>query len=173
MRRLMLLRHAKTEADAASGRDVDRRLDRRGVSDAPLIGRWLADATPRPRRALVSPAERTRQTWQLILPLLAGTTDVVEVDSLYGASPSEVMEAIRRFGGDASPLLIVGHNPGLHELALALVGSGDNAARRSLESNLPTSALAMIDFDVDSWSNVGLRSGRLVAFISPKTLQTS
>jgi phosphohistidine phosphatase len=172
MRRLMLLRHAKTEADAASGRDIDRRLDRRGVNDAPLMGRWLADATERPRRVLVSPAERTRQTWQLILPLLAPDTEAVEVDSLYGANPSEVMEAVRRFGGDASPLLVVGHNPGLHELALALAGSGDEAARRSLESDLPTSALAVIDFDVASWPNVGLRSGRLVAFISPKTLQT-
>ena len=70
--------------------------------------------------------------------------------------------------------MLVGHNPGMHELALALTGSGDAAAKKALEDNLPTSGLAIFDFAIDDWNEVAFRRGTLVRFISPKLLkQTS
>jgi phosphohistidine phosphatase len=70
--------------------------------------------------------------------------------------------------------MLVGHNPGMHELALALAGSGDAAGRKALADNLPTSALAVLDFAVDDWAEVAFRRGRLALFVTPKLLkQTS
>jgi phosphohistidine phosphatase len=67
--------------------------------------------------------------------------------------------------------MLVGHNPGIHELALALAGSGDPAGRNALAHNLPTSGLAVFDFAIDDWSEVAFRRGRLVLFVSPKLLK--
>jgi len=70
--------------------------------------------------------------------------------------------------------MLVGHKPGMHELALALAGSGDPAGRKALIDNLPTAGLAVFDFDIDDWTDVALRRGRLVLFVTPKLLkQTS
>ena len=66
---------------------------------------------------------------------------------------------------------MVGHNPGMHELALMLAGSGDKVARKALEDNLPTSGLAVLDFEIDDWTDVAFRRGRLVLFTSPKLLR--
>ena len=75
---------------------------------------------------------------------------------------------------DPKALLLVGHNPGMHELALMLAGSGDDAGRKALADNLPTSGLAIFDFAVDDWGDVAFRRGRLAKFVSPKLLkQTS
>ena len=72
---------------------------------------------------------------------------------------------------DPKRLMLVGHNPGMHELALALAGSGDAASRKSLTDNLPTSGLAVLDFAIDDWNDVAFRRGRLVQFVSPKLLK--
>ena len=89
--------------------------------------------------------------------------------------PSQLLEAVRSASAtDPQRLMVVGHNPGMHELALALAGSGDAAGRKALADNLPTSGLAIFDFAVDDWADVAFRRGRLVLFVSPKLLkQTS
>lgn len=173
MRRLILLRHAKTETDAPSGRDFDRRLDARGHSDAAEIGHWLASQDQVPARVLVSPAMRARQTCNIVAPLLPRPPDIVEDEQLYNAAPAEIMASIREHGGDASSLMVVAHNPGLHELGLALTGDGNGSAQRALGDNLPTSGLVIIDFDGTAWSEAGFRRGHLVDFISPKTLRNA
>ncbi|MDB5516066.1 MAG: putative phosphohistidine phosphatase, SixA, partial [Tardiphaga sp.] len=72
---------------------------------------------------------------------------------------------------DPKRLLVIGHNPGLHELALALIGSGDATGRKALGENLPTSGLTLIDFPIKDWDDVSFRSGRLELFVSPKLLK--
>jgi phosphohistidine phosphatase len=174
MRRLMLLRHAKTEPDAPSGSDIDRRLDDRGRSDAADIGAWLTRHRPTPDLVLVSSAVRAQQTWQLAQGSMQGALQplVVTVPELYGAGPSRLLEIIHAVGGeDRQGLMVVGHNPGLHELALALVGSGDTAGRKALADNLPTSGLTIINFPIGDWNAVALGSGRLERFMSPKLLK--
>ena len=178
MRRLMLLRHAKTENDAPSGRDQDRRLDHRGFRDAAEIGGWIGRHPPFPDLVLVSHAVRAHQTWEIAWEAMKELVPEPQVElmpELYGADVSELLETIRNASSsDPQRLMIVGHNPGMHELALALAGSGDPAGRKALTDNLPTSGLAVFDFEIDDWADVAIRRGRLVLFVSPKLLkQTS
>ena len=175
MRRLMLLRHAKTENDAPSGRDLDRRLDNRGRQDAADIGGWIGRHPPFPDSVLVSHAIRAHQTWEIAweaMKDLAPEPQVELVPELYGADPAQLLQIIRAASEtDPRRLMLVGHNPGMHELALVLAGSGDAAGRKALADNLPTSGLAIFDFAIDDWTDVAFRRGRLELFVSPKLLK--
>jgi len=178
MRRLLLLRHAKTETAAPSGQDQDRRLDDRGRSDAAEIGSWIGRHPPFPDRVLVSPAARAHQTWEIARAAMQGLAPQPQVEflpELYGADPRLLLQIIRHACvTDPHRLMLVGHNPGMHELALTLTGSGDAAARKALDDNLPTSGLAIFDFATHDWNDVAFRRGKLVLFVSPKLLkQTS
>ena len=178
MRRLMLLRHAKTENNAPSGRDQDRRLNKRGRGDAAEIGAWIGRHPPYPDSVLVSPAIRAHQTWEIAWEAMKDRVPEPQVEpipELYGAGPSQLLQTIRETSAaDPKRLMLVGHNPGMHELALALAASGDAAGRRALADNLPTSGLAVFDFAVDDWADVAFHRGRLMLFVTPKLLkQTS
>ncbi|MDB5653515.1 MAG: putative phosphohistidine phosphatase, SixA [Tardiphaga sp.] len=173
MRRLLLLRHAKTEIDAPSGRDFDRRLDDRGVVDAAAMGAWLNRHPPLPDLVCVSTAARARQTWALVAAELPDVKPLVtELDELYGAGPAELLATIRAAAvDDPQMLMIVGHNPGLHEVALGLIDGGDVGGRKAIAGNLPTGSIVVIDFAIEDWNDVAFRGGRLVQFISPKLLK--
>src|ERR1700676_5043769 len=124
MRRLMLLRHAKTETDAPSGRDQDRRLAARAPTDAAKIGGGIGRHPPFPDSVLVSPAIRARQTWEIAWTTMKAVAPQPQVEflpELYGADPEVLLHAIRAAStGDPRQMMLVGHNPGMHELALAL-----------------------------------------------------
>jgi phosphohistidine phosphatase len=176
MRRLMLLRHAKTETDAPSGRDRDRRLDERGHKDAAEIGDWIAAHPPFPDAVMVSHAVRARQTWDIAWEAMKDRVAAPQVEilpELYGANPAQILESIRTATIPANPrhLMLVGHNPGMHEAALMLTGRGDPAGAKALAHNLPTAGLAIFDFDVKDWGDVAYRRGKLVLFVSPKLLR--
>ena len=175
MLRLMLLRHAKTERDSPTGLDRDRRLDSRGRKNAPDIANWMATHGLIPDFALVSTAVRAHETWQLVADKMPRKLHAEPVADLYGADPSQLLQIARSAGtrGQALPhsVLIVAHNPGLHEFALALVATGEPAGREALAHNLPTSGLAVIDFDAADWTGIGVRTGRLERFITPALLR--
>ena len=175
MRRLMLLRHAKTETDAPSGRDQDRRLDDRGRKDAARIGNWIAAHPPFANTVLVSWAVRARQTWDIAWAEMKETVPTPRVEllpELYAADTAQLLQSIREASAhDPKRLMLVGHNPGMHELALSLAGGGDGAGLTALAHNLPTAGLAIYDFAVDDWDDVAFRRGRLVLFVSPKLLK--
>jgi phosphohistidine phosphatase len=184
MRRLMLLRHAKTEHDAPSGQDQDRRLDDRGRLDAAAIGAWIGRHPPLPDAVLVSTAVRARQTWEIAGQAIKDTQreqapskwQVEFLDDIYGAEPAQLLQIVRMAevgnpGSLPGHLLVVGHNPGMHELALMLTGGGDATAKKALEDNLPTAGLAVLDFAIDDWSETAFRSGKLVRFTSPRLLK--
>ncbi|MGY8711503.1 histidine phosphatase family protein [Bradyrhizobium sp. 18BD] len=177
MRRLMLLRHAKTETDAPSGRDQDRRLDDRGHKDAARMGDWIATHPPAPDAVLVSHAVRARQTWDIAWHTMKDRVKAPRLEvlpELYGADPAQILESIRTATIPANPkrLLLVGHNPGMHEIALMLIGSGDPAGAKALAHNLPTAGLAIFDFDVKDWGDVAYRRGKLALFVSPRLLRS-
>jgi phosphohistidine phosphatase len=175
MRRLLLLRHAKTERESLSGQDRDRRLDSRGREDAPAIGRYLAENRLIPDLALVSPAARTRETWDLLAGALKSAPSAEFVPGLYGADASELLQIIRLAsqadGRPSKSVMVVAHNPGLHELSLALIGKAKGYDREALEENLPTSGLAVFKFAVDDWDDLSVRQGTLEKFVSPKLLR--
>lgn len=175
MRRLLLLRHAKTERDAPSGKDFDRRLDERGQVDALTLGAWLAKHPPLPDLVCVSTAVRAQQTWsQLGIGINAARpAPAAHLDEIYNAGPTDLLTVIRAAAvEDPATLMIIGHNPGLHELALGLIGGGGDAAgQKAIADNLPTSGLVVVDFAIDDWGDVAFRGGKLVRFVSPKLLK--
>jgi phosphohistidine phosphatase len=175
MRRLLLLRHAKTETDAPSGRDFDRRLEQRGRDDANLVGGWLAIQDQRPAKVLVSTAVRAQQTWDIVAASLAKASckpDVMHLKQLYNAGPALLLDQVRVEAHDAACVMIIAHNPGLHELAFTLAASGTRDAQTAIMDNLPTCAMATLDFETEDWDDVHFRSGYLVSVVSPKSLKT-
>ena len=176
MRRLMLLRHAKTERDSLSGHDRDRRLDSRGREDAPTMAHYLAAHKLIPDLVLVSPAVRTRETWALIAGVLKPVPKAEVVSDLYGADALDLLAIVRAAEGLAADqtlrsLLVIAHNPGLHELTLDLIAKAERRDRKALEDNLPTSGLAVLDFAIDDWNEVSPQRGTLNRFVSPRILR--
>jgi phosphohistidine phosphatase len=169
MHRLLLLRHSKTERPEPGQRDRDRILMPRGRADAPLIGSYMASHRLIPDLVLVSPAKRTMETWELVAAALSKSPRVVKEERIYNARTQTLADLIREIE-DAGVLLMVGHNPGLHDLANALIGSGDIDVRESLNEKLPTSGLVAIDFAFGDWSELHDSSGRLDRFVTPRSL---
>jgi phosphohistidine phosphatase len=168
MRRLMLLRHAKS--DWSAGRpDVDRPLARRGREAAPRMGRYLSEEGLVPDLVLVSAARRTGETWALVEPFL-GPTEVRHDARIYEAPARRLLGVVQEVDPAVLGLLLIGHNPGFADLAKLLIGYGDRYAFARLSQKFPTAGLAVIDFDADSWTGIGPGQGRLDRFVTPKSL---
>jgi phosphohistidine phosphatase len=167
---LSLLRHAKSSWDDGSLPDFDRPLAKRGETAAPRMGAYMAEHGLAPELILCSPAVRARQTLDLILPRLTGGPTVVYEDRFYLAAPSLLLARLRKIEGKIQHVMIVGHDPGMQGLAMALAGGGDADMLQALATKFPTAGLAVIRFKARSWSKVGDGSGRLDLFMTPKLL---
>jgi phosphohistidine phosphatase len=153
MRRLTLLRHAKTEAQHSGQEDWDRELEPRGQMDAPEMARRLRDRKLKPDRVITSPAVRALATTKIFVrELHLAATKVQQDERLYLASPKVIKEVVRELGGDAQHLMIVGHNPGLTEFAERV------SADRDID-NMPTCAIYTVEFDIQEWSELEWDSG--------------
>jgi phosphohistidine phosphatase len=172
MARLLLLRHAKTERAEAGERDRDRKLTARGRADASAIGAYIVRHRLVPDLVLTSPATRAEETLTGVAAEFAKPQRVVREERIYNASPDTLIRLIRETRG-AKTLLVVGHNPGLHDVALALIASGDTETRERLAEKLPTSGLVVIDFAFDDWSRLHINSGRLERFVSPRSIEAA
>jgi len=150
--------------------DRARDLEERGRKDAAKIGAYMASHGLIPDQVMTSPSARTRQTWKFAAAAFRTPLKVSEVDRLYDATPHTILGVVKAAGPATHTLLIVGHNPGLHELATMLVASGDVEARERLREKLPTSGLAIIDFPLDDWGKLHPQCGRLERFVTPKSL---
>jgi phosphohistidine phosphatase len=169
MRRLMLLRHAKTERAQPGERDRDRKLTKRGRADAALIGAYMVHHSLVPDLALVSPATRAQETWTLLANCFATMPAVVNDERIYNAGPQTLSALLAETEG-AKSLVLIGHNPGLHDLAVELIASGDVEARERIAEGLPTSGLVVIDLAFDDWSRLHPHAGRLERFVSPRLI---
>lgn len=171
MRRLILLRHAKTERTSLTGRDHDRRLDERGLLDSPAMGRYLQQHDLLPGLALVSSAARTQQTWERVASQFVLRAESKTLDDLYGASAPELLAIARTTDASVASLMIIAHNPGLHEFAFDLISEQQREREPELQDNLPTSGLVVIDFAIDDWNELMLGRGTLERFVTPRRLQ--
>lgn len=148
MKTLVLLRHAKAERQSDTGQDFDRALTDRGRADARLMGRVLAEAGIRPDRALVSAARRTRETWDAASESF-GDVEVAFDRALYHAEAGAIRRAVEALEEEAGVLIVVGHNPGLHQAAFELMT--ESAAAPSMldriASRFPTAAAAVFAVD--------------------------
>jgi phosphohistidine phosphatase len=169
MRRLMLLRHAKTERAEPGERDRDRKLTKRGRADAPIIGAYMARHGLTPDLAMVSPARRAQETWTLLAAAFAKAPRVADEERIYNADVDSLIEVIGETRA-ARSLLIVGHNPGLHDLAMQLIASGNVEPRQQVAEKLPTSGLVVIELPFDDWSRVHPHAGRLERFVTPNLI---
>jgi phosphohistidine phosphatase len=169
MRRVMLLRHAKS--DRSPGLSDDQRpLNERGERAARLMGGYIARHALLPELVLCSPAQRTRETLAGVAEQWPADVPTVFEERLYMASPKVILSAIRDQKAQVHTLLLIGHNPGLHEAADLLVAAGDVELRERLREKFPTGALVVIDFTVSSWSQIHEHSGRLDRFVTPRAI---
>ncbi len=182
-KRLVLLRHAKSAWPDLP--DHERPLASRGRRDAPAAGRWLLAANYVPDQVLCSTARRARETWQLaeaalveaalVEAALVQAPPVVFEHGIYGASAAGLLDLIKRAPPAARTVVVVGHDPGVQDLALALTAadsdahrSGPGAADR-MRAKFPTAAIAVAEFS-GRWSELGTRPARLAAFVTPREM---
>ena len=172
MKRLFLLRHAKAAPAEPGQEDFDRPLMLSGVEDAGAMARYLRKNGHAVDLILSSSSARTTQTAELVLKEL--TAEIEYRDALYLAPPAKLLAAVRAAPLAAASLMLVGHNPGMEELAAQLarepVRRKERARREILEEKFPTCALAILDFDCPRWRDVAQGHGKLIDFVRPKDL---
>ncbi|MGH2960659.1 MAG: SixA phosphatase family protein [Solirubrobacterales bacterium] len=167
-KRLHLLRHAKSDWDDPELADHDRPLAPRGRRASRAIATHLADKGIDPALVLCSSSARTRETLDRIASALGSPTVEIE-DGLYGAGAATLLERLRRVPDTVGSVMVIGHNPGIEELALELAGSGPDVKR--MERKYPTAALATLTVPGESWSELAEGRSELVAFVLPRELE--
>ena len=161
MKRLFIVRHAKAERAEPGGEDFDRPLAPRGEHDAVAVGRRLAGGGIHPGAIVASPAQRTLATAKLIARELDFPwKEIRTAKSAYLASGDALLNLVHRLDEGAESALLVGHNPGVSELAQSLV--------RDFEQDLTTAAVVAVDLPADTWAGVRRGTGSLRFYDSPK-----
>jgi len=172
MRVLHLLRHAKSVPEDDGTGDHLRQLNRKGREDARLVGASLPAALGALDLVLCSTALRTRETASLVLAGFAGPPPVAFEDGLYLASVPELLRRLRRLDEGTRNVLLIGHNPGLHELALALAAAGSPSYAALADGKFPTAARASFAIDT-GWAELGRSRHTLRDYVTPKSLLPS
>lgn len=168
MKILTLLRHAKSGWDTPAARDFDRPLNVRGRKAARAMGREMRRLGLGFDRVLASPATRVTETLTELAQGYGAAVDTSFDETIYLAPVDTLLALVRGADDAAQRLLLVGHNPGMEQLALLLSGTG--ALRDEIAVKYPTGALAEIGFDLAHWRDVAPGEGRLARFIRPREL---
>jgi len=169
MRRVSLYRHAKSSWDDPTLEDFDRGLSKRGQKSAPAMGTYIGEQGLKPDLVLCSPAQRTRDTFALTFDD-DDAPDLRYDERLYHASSATMLDLLRHLPLEVQNVMILGHNPGLHALALDLFSQGESDAVEALCRKFPTCGLAVIDIELDDWRALGVGEGYLRLFMTPKLL---
>jgi phosphohistidine phosphatase len=170
MKILTLLRHAKSTWDDPVARDFDRPLNKRGRKAARAVGREMRALDLDYDAVIASPAVRVVETLRDVGEGCGRAIEPVWDQAMYLASPAVLMERVHRADDGCERLLLVGHNPGLEQLAAALTGMDETGLLGELEAKYPTATLAEIRFDVARWCEVAQGGGTLARFIRPRDL---
>ncbi len=173
MKTVTLFRHAKSGGkDNPNIEDFDRPLANRGLQAAPKMGAAMRGRKLKPDLILSSPSVRTRQTLSLAAPEAWDAPPEISFEErIYDASAQTLLKALRELPDAVAHVMIVGHNPGLQELAVALAPPG-SAAREEFQQKLPTASVASFDFKVAHWAKLMPGTGKLRLSISPNMLGT-
>jgi phosphohistidine phosphatase len=168
LRQLLLMRHAKSSWDDPRLSDHARPLNPRGRAAAAAMRQMMHEAGLAPDLVLVSSSRRTLQTLEALEPW--DDTPLVEpMDALYLADPAQLLQVLHGVAETVRSVLVLGHNPGLHDLALMIAGPADGPHRQKLEAGFPSGALA--EFSIaGSWASIGEGGGRLLRFVVPRDL---
>jgi phosphohistidine phosphatase len=171
MSELYLLRHAKAVPQEPAGADRDRPLEQRGRRAAQAVGQWIAEHRLAPALVLCSPALRTRQTLDIVAVSFPRPPEILIEDGLYLGGAHQLLARLRKVPADTAGVMLVGHNPGFHELSIFLseVIAGSLVARLA---GFPTGAMACFQVPV-AWPVLDRRQARLTAVVLPKELARS
>lgn len=170
---LLILRHAKAGSDRPGLRDIDRPLAPRGREAAPLMGRFIAAHDMEPDLILCSSAKRTRETLDLARAELMTAPEIIFTEDLYLAEPEEIRAVILARAGSHKRVMVIGHNPGVQELALELAGAGRRSDLEAIRTKFPTAGLAVLNFTATRWAEATPKTGILRLFMSPRRLPVS
>ncbi len=170
MRRLIVVRHAKSSWRDHGLPDHDRPLQARGRRDAPRVAAALRQDGYVPDLVYCSPAVRTRETWGLMASSFGGHPEVKFVRRLYLASRDTLLASVRSAPPEVETLMVVGHNPASHAVASGLARSGEEGEIQLLRHKLPTGTAVVIDLTGERWEDMGL-NGKLVKLILPRRLE--
>jgi len=165
---LLLLRHAKSSWDDPGLADHDRPLAPRGRRASGLIATYLRERSIAPAQVLCSSSARTRETLERISAEFGDGVEVEIEQGLYAASAGDLLARLRRVSDDVESLMVIGHAPGLPELARRLAGRGTGLER--LQGKFPTAALATLCFEGD-WGDLAPGAAELVDFVKPRELE--
>jgi phosphohistidine phosphatase len=168
--RIHLLRHAKSSWDDPDLADIERPLARRGVKASARLRKHLEHSRISPDLVLCSPAVRTVETLDRVRDGLPADVEVEIEDELYGAGGDALLSRLRRLPTDVGSVMLVGHNPGIEDLALGLADDGDESALERMRGKYPTGGLATLTADAP-WSGLAPGRARLEAFVVPKQLK--
>ncbi len=168
VRTVILLRHGKSSWSDSTLADIDRPLAPRGERASRSIAKYIRRKRIRPALVLCSPSLRTRQTLDAIEPSLGKRCAVEVVPQLYAASEQELLERLQALPESVSSAMLIGHNPGLHNLALVLASRGADLPQ--LEEKFPTGALATLAVHSDSWTALSPGEAELVDYVVPRQL---
>ena len=168
MKRLYLLRHAKSSWKDARLADHDRPLAGRGRRASKAIARQLHDRGIEPELVLCSTARRARETLDRIAPAL-GTPDVAIEPDLYIADAHALLERLRSVPDAIESVMLIGHNPAMHELAIDLARPSPTASE--LADGYPTAALAVLTVTASTWRRLGHGTADLVELVRPRDLE--
>lgn len=172
MKKLLLMRHGKSDWNKPGQGDIDRPLAPRGEKAAVRIAAWIEEHRLRPDSTLVSSARRTRETWQLAKDSFGGGASSENQEALYLASPGEILEQLAAVADSHETVLVIGHNPGLESLSHLLAGPGSQApALADLRRGFPTAAVAVFELAGDSWSTLSNDGARMTKFVRPRDLE--
>lgn len=164
---LFLLRHAKSGWDNPNLQDFERPLSDRGRREAQWLGELLRTRGISPSRIVCSAAQRTRETLAGVVPALGREASIDITRRLYEAPAERLLLVVREQLPTDESVMLIGHNPGLEDLANLLAGTGDRLAVAALRDKYPPAGLAHIEFDAKRWSDVSAANARLVAFDRP------
>jgi phosphohistidine phosphatase len=169
-KQLVLLRHAKSSWDDPFLEDFDRPLAKRGRKAGKQLSTWLDAQAIRPDLVLCSPAVRTRETLALIADAIGPAARIDYDKALYLAEMEDLLTRIRQTDPAAHSVMVIGHNPGLHDLAVALVRPGAKTDRARLAEKFPTATVACFDLPIAAWTALKTGEGTLKKFVRPADL---
>jgi phosphohistidine phosphatase len=170
LKTLYLLRHAKAESAHARENDFDRKLAERGREACQDVGEYMKAKNYLPQLVLSSSSARTTETFALVMQA-AGIAPAHQFEkTLYLATADDVLRHIHLVSPDVESLLMIGHNPGMHHIALILAEPKSSDLHVNLELKYPTASLTVLCFNVDSWTEVSSGMGELLDFMTPSEL---
>lgn len=159
MKRLFIIRHAKSSWKDVTLDDFDRPLNKRGQKDAPFMAKLLKDKKIKPDLILSSPAVRAKDTANIIAKELNLIDNLIFKDTIYEAPLSTLINYIKKADDENKIIFIIGHNPSLNALAYEFI---------NFHKNIPTCGIVEIEFNIDNWRDIDKNNANLISFEYPK-----